>query len=124
MNTKILYQYRDAGNNKVLGEFVLTGRLTDEQIRSVENSLAIFPENGLLPSKVGLPSLIGEFVAGSEFDPELDHEWHEWIEASETDEAASTSMSVDQFMENWDKVAREGWDALDCDGAYGANTNG
>lgn len=113
MNTRILYMYRDAGNNKVLGDVVIDGTFTESQVEWMTSLLARFPENGFLPAKIGLPGLRENFVAGSSYDPELDHDWHEWEGVEVTDAVPSISLSAREVIQKFSHVEKTGWDQLD-----------
>ncbi len=114
MNTRIFYQYRDAGNNKIFYDVVIRGGLTKNQIDKIESILASFPEQGFLPEKIGIPVLTGKFFSAGGFDQELDHDWHEWLGAEATDAASNVDITSDGLLENIEAISREGWDAIDA----------
>lgn len=113
MNTRILYMYRDAGNNKVYGDVVLHGTFTESQVEWINSLLARFPENSFLPVKIGLPELREQFVSGASYDPDLDHDWHEWEEVEVTDAEPSINLSARELVQMFSDVQKTGWDQLD-----------
>jgi hypothetical protein len=84
MNIKFEYLYRDCGNFKNYGKAVFANQhnLSAKEIH--ENILSIvMPEPFIRASDLGLPDL---YFRDFPFDPELDHELHEYHRASETKE--------------------------------------
>ena len=113
MNTRILYMYRDAGNNKVYGDVVIHGTFTESQLEWINSLLSRFPENGFLPDKVGLPGLQENFLAGSSYDSELDHDWHELEGVEVTGDEPSLKLSAKEVVQHFSSIEKEGWDQLD-----------
>lgn len=113
MNTRVEYLYRDAGNNKVHGDEVVAGGLSEEGLRVIEGALSRFPEHGFIPEKVGLPVLSDKFVSGGGFDPDLDHCWHEWEGAKSTDDVPTVQMGVEELVAAFEQAAGKGWDEFD-----------
>jgi hypothetical protein len=83
MNIEFEYRYRDLGNFKKYGAVVFGNRdcLTiDEICNRVSSSLA--DERSFNASRCGIPNL---FFSNFPFDPDLDHDSHEFFGASESD---------------------------------------
>ncbi len=112
MNTRISYMYRDAGNNKVFGDAVIHGTFTESQVEWMTSLLTRFPENGFIPSEIGLLGLREDFVAGSSYDPGLDHDWHEWEGVEHTDKTPTVSLSAKELLERFAQIEKKGWDPL------------
>jgi len=107
-NTLFEYGYADGSNYKVHSEVVLSGRLTEEQIRNMLSSL----DQGefFIPSQVGLRDLQGDFIHGSAWDDDDDHVWHR-IEGIKNTNAPASDVSVETLIESWPKDQRD-WDML------------
>jgi hypothetical protein len=108
-NTLFEYMYRDADNYKKTGSVVLAGRMSADQVRTLNASLS--DSEFFIPGQVGLKDLQGEFEHGGGWDEESDHVWHT-IEAVKHTSAAPTGPSVDELMEAWPK-AEEEWDVAE-----------
>ena len=96
-NLKFEYLYRDAGNYKQFGFVVL------------KNPSKIDPENAtrqirpylidgefFYPEKIQVPCL-----EKYEFDPEMDHDWHEFDKFSLTDEKPTEAINAHNFLERF-----------------------
>lgn len=110
MNTKISYLYRDAGNNKVHNSCIVSGTLSEEEIREIISCL----DEGeyFKPELVDMPA-----ERFSECDPELDHSWMELCEDDfeETEAPATAQMTAKELLEKfrqnkglWDKKKEGG----------------
>lgn len=76
--TRVPYMYRDGSNFKALGDVVLSGLMTPEQIEQVRECLdfSVDADRGqFIPTQIGLPHL-GTCWPES-FPCEDDHVWHE-----------------------------------------------
>lgn len=80
MNTKFEYLYRDAGNNKKWGDIIFTNHknINLHQISSMLKEVLI-QEEFFVAKTSGLPELSFENI-----DNELDHDWYEFSEISNT----------------------------------------
>jgi hypothetical protein len=78
-NTRIDYMYRDSGNNKYRGEFVVRGRLKlSEMLPYLHREFGGFGDiQVFVPRAIGPPHLLTD-----SWDPSLDHEFHEIEELS------------------------------------------
>jgi len=93
-NLKFEYLYRDAGNYKQFGSIILSNPhgLTPEQ--ATEKLLQNLVDEAFFdPIKVNVP-LLEKY----DFDPELDHGWYEFDLFSETSEAPTESVIIDDFL--------------------------
>lgn len=76
MNLYFCYLYRDAGNNKLRGEVLLSNEQNDEFADLQSKVSEVLAEDGYFdPDLAGIPRL--DFDS---YDPELDHSWHEYEE--------------------------------------------
>lgn len=112
MNTYVEYLYRDSGNNKVFGSEILKGEITSQDRELIERHLAAFPENGFIPSMVGLRDLQNQFDADGGYDPELDHPWHEWESAFLTEDTPTIDTSAADIIDAFRAIEMNGWDDL------------
>jgi hypothetical protein len=96
-NTLITYCYRDGGNWKFCGEFVVRGVIEREHIQEY-----LFDHEWFVPQKVGLTHLLTE-----PWDKEdhLLHELHEF-ERSEREDCLCSST---EFVERFKKARKLGW---------------
>lgn len=96
-NLKFEYLYRDGGNYKTWGEIIFenpSGLNTEEATEKVRKLL--------ISSEFFNPKIAGiERFDSLIFDPELDHEWYEFDQVSETSEEVTSHFSFDQFLKNW-----------------------
>ncbi len=70
------YRYRDAGNYKVEGRILVTGRLTAQQRNAIEGKME--SRKFFIAEQVGIPPLCKTlFQFGGGPTPE-DHAWHEF----------------------------------------------
>ncbi|MBW3243388.1 hypothetical protein KUV57_12010 [Epibacterium sp. DP7N7-1] len=111
VNTAIIYQYRDAANNKVAHQVIFSGSLSDDVRSKIQGSLVSLDadEQHFIPGQVGLPDLQMSFLSGSEplrWYPD-DDIWHELCGISETISPATQVGSIADFAE---LVARTKWD--------------
>ncbi|GAA4411242.1 hypothetical protein GCM10023187_36780 [Nibrella viscosa] len=95
MNIKFEYMYRDAGNYKLYNTCVLTNRFhkpVDELETRIRKSL--IDEEYFNPVKCKIPKL--EFPDN---DDDLDHNWHEFLSISSTDEAPDLQLDILEFVQ-------------------------
>lgn len=96
LNLKLNYLYRDGANYKQFGYVVfanpdfLTPRRASEKLRQKLISNTFF-----VPQDWGLPRL-----QYHPFDPEIDHEWHEFETFEWTVEDVNDGRKVEEFLEN------------------------
>lgn len=99
LNLKLNYRYRDAGNYKQFGSVIFSNenRLSIEEATQLIREKLI-SEEFFVPQNWNLPKL--HFYP---FDSELDHDYHEFESWEETDEKASDSRDVKEFLEGIEK---------------------
>jgi len=126
MNTRIVYEYRDASNYHFHGEVIIAGEMTTEyweRIRATCEDREFF-----IAHQVRLPEVFG-FLPGPHihekrrrhtgypFDPEDDHCWHRFgadpgcwkiTKAVRTD-----PRSVLLLVRSFEKAAKSGWKVFD-----------
>lgn len=90
-NTRITYQYRDGGNNKVFSYVVLAGDICESGLDMMRERAALDMDastefGDFIPGQIGLPDLQDSFVGGAEWDAELDHPFHEILNIEPTTE--------------------------------------
>lgn len=98
-NLQFHYLYRDAGNYKQFGQIILS------------NPNGLTPEEATMQLKKGL--IDGEFfyaeevhvppIRFDEYDPELDHQWHEFEKFTRTDHPVTSPVSVEIFLKRFRK---------------------
>jgi hypothetical protein len=90
-NIKFNYQYRDAANYKQAGFVIfsnpenLSTTFLEEQLRK-----KLIDQEFFYPSNFNAPHLT---LNGIDYDPNLDHEWNEFISLEETEEEANDKRS-------------------------------
>ncbi|MBC6367966.1 hypothetical protein DDT91_14285 [Algoriphagus sp. AK58] len=99
LNLKLNYRYRDAGNYKQFGSVIFSNenRLSIEEATQLIREKLI-SEEFFVPQNWNLPKL--HFYP---YDSELDHDYHEFESWEETDEKASDSRDVKEFLEGIEK---------------------
>jgi hypothetical protein len=96
--TKVEYLYRDYGNWKFYGDFVLEGRFDLEEARQY-----LFDDLKFVPNEVGVPSLRPNKIN------EDDHWLHEILETSVIDEPLLSLMSCTEFTRRLKQANEVGW---------------
>ena len=96
-NTLINYLYRDAGNWKFRGSFVVKGHIRPDDLAPY-----MFDVERFVPYEVGLKHLLTEPWT------EDDHVLHEFEEFEETN-ADECLFTADEFIENFKKASSKGW---------------
>jgi hypothetical protein len=96
--TKVEYLYRDYGNWKFYGEFILDGCFDFDEARKY-----LYEEVKFVPKEVGVPSLMPRDLN------EDDHWLHEIVETSISDEFLSPLMSSMEFTRRLKKANEVGW---------------
>ena len=97
--TLVEYRYRDYGNYKFHGEFLLTGELS---FRAARKSL--YEQRMFIPHKVGIPNLIPSVMN------EDDHWLHEITSISVSEEASvEPLMSSKEFLKRIKSCNTAGW---------------
>ncbi|MFZ1938228.1 MAG: hypothetical protein WBA18_05380 [Terracidiphilus sp.] len=93
MNIEFNYLYRDCGNFKNLGKAIFANqrKLSAKEIHEKLLS-AVMPEPFFRASDLGLPDL---YFKDFPYDPELDHELHEYRSVSETQEPPNDARNRD-----------------------------
>ena len=91
------YLYRDSGNFKLFQKVYFFKRERDLGLNALLAEIEHYLIDGtdFIPELWGLPRL--HFPV---FDPELDHEWHEFFSLSEVEKAEGELRDWDMFMEN------------------------
>lgn len=96
-NLKFEYLYRDAGNYKQFGQIVIKNpngldiKKINEDIRK-----KLIDGEYFYPKQIGVPKI--EIYA---FDPEMDHEWYEFLNFSISDETPTEDINVENFLEKF-----------------------
>jgi hypothetical protein len=97
MNIKFSYVYRDAVNYKQHNEIVFANptKVPIEEIQAIITSKLI--EGGWFIAKDWkLPDM---HFKEYNWDDEIDHEWHEFHAIEETNQDATTKISIEEFIE-------------------------
>ncbi len=98
MNIRFEYLYRDAGNFKRWGEIVFSnpGDIGEKLIASMAED-ALIDSLYFVASKARIPDL--HF---SDYNEQLDHDWHEMHEFQPTTDVVSDSenRTIDEFLES------------------------
>ena len=94
-NLRLNYRYRDAHNYKEFGSVVFANPAG----MSIEAATALLrgkliSEEFFVPQEWGLPRLHTR-----PYDPEVDHEWHEFEEFELTDDPATDGREIGEFLE-------------------------
>lgn len=93
MNIELEYLYRDCGNFKNYGKVVFANQRSISAKEIHEKLLSIvMPEPFFRASDLGLPDL---FFKDFPYDPELDHELHEYHRVCETEEPPNDAANRD-----------------------------
>ena len=126
MNTRILYEYRDAANFRFHGSVTLAGEMTPAlwvRIRAACEDGEFF-----VAHQVGLPELFaaqpGRHVAdpdysatGYPYHDDLDHCWHRWPDDphtwSLTTDAPTDPRTVEEFVRDVEAAFKAGWEVFD-----------
>lgn len=92
-NTKVVYEYRDGGNNKISSQIILEGAITEATLQSVLTRARTDPDantefGGFIPGQIGLPDLQGKYDGDGRWNSDLDHPMHEILSIEPTDEAS------------------------------------
>lgn len=94
-NIQLNYLYRDGANYKQCGLVIFKN---SSQISLEEATAKIYPKlisnEFFVPQDWGLPSL--HFHP---YDPEIDHEWHEFESFELTDDQATDGREIQNFLE-------------------------
>ncbi|MBE0644171.1 MAG: hypothetical protein IH600_08835 [Bacteroidetes bacterium] len=74
MSVVFKYLYRDAGNNKLWGDIILTNR-SDIDVQSAETTIrsSLIDEEFFIAEQIEVPVL-----SFDSHEPDLDHGWHEF----------------------------------------------
>jgi hypothetical protein len=98
MNIKFEYLYRDAGNYKNWGEvfFFNPNNLTVELITSMAEK-ALIDKSFFVADSMSIPDLHFE-----EYNPQLDHDWHEFHAFTSTEEAPNDLLNrnIEDFIKS------------------------
>ncbi len=100
------YLYRDGANNKLGGDVVLTGTLTDDQMTDIRH--ACDEGKWFIPGDVGLPELQAVWVKKGYPLTDDDHVWHELEHMASTDDSPTLAMTADEFYDQF--VSAADWD--------------
>jgi hypothetical protein len=113
-NTKFNYLYRDASNYKAGGETVI---FRGEWLAEYDARLrrAFFDGDLFIHLLVDIPSV--RFEDTSEFGRDLDdHAFHTYESLEATDESATETRSIKDFVRQCEEVGRDGWIKAVSDG--------
>lgn len=100
MNTKIQYQYRDAGNYKWWDEIIVAGILFKDDLTPY-----MFDREFFIPSRIGLKDLQPRCQATGRIDwTDDDHLLHEIIQCTLTKEKPTASISADELLERFKRI--------------------
>lgn len=94
-NLRLNYRYRDAQNYKEFGSVVfsnLSGMTIEEATLLLKEKL--ISEEFFVPQDWGLPRLHTQ-----PYNPEVDHEWHEFEEFELTDDQVTDGRDIGEFLE-------------------------
>ena len=94
MNISIEYMYRDGANYKQFSFIVFPNKnhLTIEWIKKQINQ-ALLDDEYFIPSNWGLPNL-----QKFEYDPEIDHPYHEILDVKYTTEIPEAEKDIFDFL--------------------------
>ena len=96
MNTIIKYMYRNGANWKNSQDAILSGTLTEDQKKAIEN--ACKGSEYFIPRQVNLPEgRLGEIT-------EDDHAWFELLSIEDTYEKPTESITADELYQNFMEV--------------------
>lgn len=114
LNTKITFMYRDGSNYKQTKEVTFSGVVdTPEDLNSLIFSCDTSDGNSFfIPGQVDLEDLQGT-MAGGQWDPDIDHPWHQIIAITPVPESESPSddeRSINEFIDDMSSFAISGWD--------------
>ena len=98
MNIKFSYLYRDAANYKQHNEVVFTNpyKVPIEIIRTIITSKLI-DECWFVAKDWNLPDM---HFKEYDLDDEKDHQWHEFQAIEESNDEATTNISIEEFFES------------------------
>ena len=94
-NIEFSFLYRDAGNYKTFSSVVFSNptNLELENIRQIIQTSCNSNQN-FEPNSWGIPNIFTE-----PYDPELDHDWYEFSDVSETDQEPNDVRTLSEFLE-------------------------
>lgn len=94
-NLRLNYRYRDAHNYKEFGSVVFANP-AGISVESATTLLRekLIAEEFFVPKDWGIPRLHSQ-----PYNPEVDHEWHEFEEFEFTNEAVTDSREIGEFLE-------------------------
>jgi hypothetical protein len=96
MNIKLIYLYRDGANYKNYNEvvFVNPNKKSKEEIETVIKNHLI-DDTWFVALNWNLPDMhFKEFG----YDPQIDHDWHEFESIEETVEVVTVETSIEDFL--------------------------
>lgn len=99
LNIQLNYLYRDGANYKQFENVILenqTGLAIEEAERLIREKL--ISSEFFVPQDWGLPAL-----QHYKYDPEIDHEWHEFENFEETEDKATDDRDVLDFLKEIEK---------------------
>ncbi len=93
-NVMFEYMYRDAENYKQYGETIFANP-ENLSIDSIKNKIV----DSLIDKEYFVPSVWGlDIIAAYPYDPELDHDWYEFIAVSFTNTKPTDARTIDEFL--------------------------
>jgi hypothetical protein len=98
LNTKIIYQYRDAENYKKWTEVVIRGELLSDAITPL-----LYEGEFFIPSEIGLDNL--QKLPFKYYD----HVWHEILEIYSTNNQATVNSTADKLLEHFEQANDHNW---------------
>ena len=108
-NTRVDYRYRDASNYKFTPDVpvVVRGAFTPGQLARL--TAALFEDDYFRHTLVGLPSAFPWEIAGYDYDPENDHDLHEFCTLTLTHEAATVDVDVETLVRAFERGSALQW---------------
>lgn len=112
-NSKITYRYTCAGNFKHDKTVILKGPLLEKDLKMMFSNL--FDGEKFITEQVGLPR-IAPTIDSDEYDEELDHDCHHFLEISLTLEDADMDLKAKTFADRFRAISKESdWDFSLCE---------
>ena len=101
MNIRFSYLYRDGANYKNHKEVIFSNpqKKPLEQIEQIIRANLI-DETWFVANYWNLPDMHFKEYAS---DPDIDHDWHEFDSAEETQETATEEISIEDFLDQIEK---------------------
>ena len=113
LNTKITFMYRDGSNYKQTKEVTFSGVVgaTEDLNVLIFSCDTSDGNNYFIPGQVDLEDLQGT-MGGGQWDPDIDHPWHQIIAITpvlESESSSNDERSIDDFIDAMSSFAISGW---------------